>query len=57
MRSPPVENRERALLVDILVESKTWGMLPEAEDIVRRAIAATSKVDFGHRNAELSVLL
>jgi len=57
MRSPPAENRERALVVDILVESETWGMVPEAEDIVRRAIAATSKVDFGHRNAELSVLL
>jgi probable rRNA maturation factor len=57
MKSRLSENRERALSVDILIESEAWGMLPEAEDIVRRAIAATSKVNIGHRNAELSVLL
>jgi len=54
-----LENREPDLAVDILIESEAWRMLPEAEDIVRRAItfAATSKVDIHHRNAELSVLL
>jgi probable rRNA maturation factor len=57
MKSRLSENRERALSVDILIESEAWGMLPEAEDIVRRAIAATSKVNIVHRNAELSVLL
>ena len=57
MKNLPSENSERTLTVDILIESEAWGMLPEAEDIVRRAIAATSKLDIGHRNAELSVLL
>jgi probable rRNA maturation factor len=48
-----------ALAVDILIESEAWRMLPEAEDIVRRAIAfaVSSKADFRHGNAEVSVLL
>jgi probable rRNA maturation factor len=59
MKSPPLEDPEPALAVDILIESEAWRMLPEAEDIVRRAIAfaATSEADIHHRNAELSVLL
>ena len=45
--------------VDVLIESDAWQMLPDAEDIVRRAIAfaAISKVTTHHRGAELSVLL
>ncbi len=39
MNSPPLEDPEPALAVDILIESEAWRMLPEAEDIVRRAIA------------------
>jgi probable rRNA maturation factor len=58
-----------ALAVDILIESEAWRMLPQAEDIVRRAIAFAAtcphptlprepgRVGWGHRNAELSVLL
>ncbi len=70
MNSPPLEDPEPALAVDILIESEAWRMLPEAEDIVRRAIAFTAtcphptlprergRVGWGqHRNAELSVLL
>jgi len=57
MNSPPLENREPALAVDILIESEAWRMLPEAADIVQRAIAATSKVDIHRCNAELSILL
>jgi probable rRNA maturation factor len=57
MQSPLSENSERTLAVEILIESEAWGMLPEAEDIVRRAIAATSKVNIGYRDAELSILL
>jgi probable rRNA maturation factor len=68
MSSPPLEDPEPALAVEILIESEAWRMLPEAEDIVRRAIAATcphptlpregGRVGWrGHRNAVLSVLL
>ena len=49
MQSPLAQTRERTLAVEILIESEAWGMLPEAEDIVRRAIAATSKVNIGHQ--------
>ena len=38
MKSPPLEDPEPALAVEILIESEAWRMLPEAEDIVRRAI-------------------
>jgi probable rRNA maturation factor len=66
---PPAENvasthtetgpEESDLTVDILIESEAWQVLPEAEDIVRRAIAvaAASTPEIGWRNAELSVLL
>jgi probable rRNA maturation factor len=69
MNSPPLEDPEPALAVDILTESEAWRMLPEAEDIVRRAIAfaatcpPTLPRERGrvgsehHRNAEVSVLL
>ena len=70
MNSPLLEDPEPALAVDILIESEAWRMLPEAEDIVRRAIALAAtyphptlprepgRVGWGHhRNAELSVLL
>ena len=69
MNSPVLEDPEPALAVDILIESEAWRMLPEAEDIVRRAIAFAAtcpttlprervRVGWGHhRNAELSVLL
>jgi probable rRNA maturation factor len=69
MNSPVLEDPEPALAVDILIESEAWRMLPEAADIVRRAIAFAAtcpptlprervRVGWGHhRNAELSVLL
>jgi probable rRNA maturation factor len=66
MNSPRSEDPEPALAVDILIESEAWRMLPEAEDIVRRAIAfatttlphESGRVGREHRrNAELSVLL
>jgi probable rRNA maturation factor len=45
--------------VDVLVESDLWQALPDAEDIVRRAIAlaAAPGVMANRRGAELSVLL
>jgi probable rRNA maturation factor len=63
-----LEDPEPALTVDILIESEAWRMLPDAADIVRRALAfaancphATSergRVAWGpDRNAEVSVLL
>ena len=69
MNSPVLEDPEPAVAVDILIESEAWRMLPEAEDIVRRAIAfaATCPPTLAgergrvrwehHRNAEVSVLL
>jgi probable rRNA maturation factor len=47
------------LTVDVLIESAAWHTLPDAEDIVRRAIvlAAASSARTCGRNAELSVLL
>jgi probable rRNA maturation factor len=70
MNSPPLEDPEPTLAVDILIESESWRMLPEAEDIVRRAVAFAAScpqptlprergsVGSGRRhNAELSVLL
>ena len=59
-----------ALAVDILIESEAWRMLPEAEDIVRRAIAFAATCShptlprergivgwWRHCNSELSLLL
>src|SRR5262249_5714104 len=50
---------EPDVTVDILIESEAWQMLPDAEDIARRAIvfAAVSNAQMCPRNAELSVLL
>jgi probable rRNA maturation factor len=47
MSDSPLHEGEGALAVDILIEAEAWRMLPEAEDIVRRAIAcaATSGVE------------
>jgi probable rRNA maturation factor len=39
MNGPLLEDPEPGLAVDILIESEAWRMLPEAEHIVRRAIA------------------
>jgi probable rRNA maturation factor len=64
MKPPPV-NAETAvdpedpdLTVDVLIESEAWQMLPDAEDIARRAIgaAAASSLECPC-HAELSVLL
>jgi probable rRNA maturation factor len=59
MKSPLSRSAEPNLAVDILIESEVWRMLPEAEDVVRRAIAfaATSLVEIRRRNVEVSVLL
>ena len=59
MKPPPLETPEPAdLTVDILIESEAWQMLPEAEDVARRAIAAAAEdaAETPRRNAELSVL-
>jgi probable rRNA maturation factor len=58
MKPPPLETSETAdLTADILIESEAWEMLPEAEDIARRAVAAAADTAGAPRNAELSVLL
>jgi probable rRNA maturation factor len=43
--------------VDVLIESDLWQALPDAEDIVRRAIALAATAATNRRGAELSVLL
>jgi probable rRNA maturation factor len=45
--------------VDVLIESQAWQALPDAEDVVRRAItlAADSAAMTNHRGTEVSVLL
>jgi probable rRNA maturation factor len=55
---PPAET-ETEPAIDVLVESPLWGALPDAEGIVRRAIAlaADENVMMHHRGGELSVLL
>jgi len=55
----PSRGPESKPVVDVLIESEAWRMLPEVENIVRRAVAfaATSTVAVHHRNAELAVLL
>jgi probable rRNA maturation factor len=59
MKSSLLGGTEPEPAVDVLIESEAWRTLPEAEDIVRRAIAcaATSEVAIHQREAELSVLL
>ena len=59
MKSSPLGGTESEPAVDVLIESEAWRMLPEAEDLVRRAIAcaAASEVAIHQRGAELSVLL
>src|SRR5882762_5629500 len=59
MTNSPVDRVERDPAVDILIESDAWQVLPDAEDIVRRAIAcaANARVTKQHQETELSVLL
>jgi probable rRNA maturation factor len=60
MKPPPLETPEPAVLtVDILIESEAWKMLPEAEDVARRAIAAAAEdaVEKPRGSVELSLLL
>ena len=59
MKGSPLGDTQPDLAVDVLFESEAWQMLPEAEDIVRSAIAfaITSKLAMRRRKAELSVLL
>jgi probable rRNA maturation factor len=47
MTSSPLQKRRAALAVDVLIEAHAWRTLPQAEDIVRRAIAfaATAGVE------------
>ncbi|HLK80358.1 MAG TPA: rRNA maturation RNase YbeY [Xanthobacteraceae bacterium] len=42
MNDSPLHEGEGPLAVDILIEAEAWRMLPEAEDIVRRAIACAA---------------
>jgi probable rRNA maturation factor len=39
MTRSPLPKREAVLAVDVLIEAQAWRTLPQAEDIVRRAIA------------------
>jgi probable rRNA maturation factor len=56
MNNPPSGSAAPNLVIDILIESEVWRMLPEAEDVVRRAIAsAASSIEI--RRREISVLL
>ncbi len=45
--------------IDVLVEAPVWQNLPDAENIIRRAIAvaADQEATNGHPNGEISVLL
>jgi hypothetical protein len=56
MNDSPMQEGEGALAVDILIEAEAWRMLPEAEDIVRRAIACAlaSGVEIRHPHPSLS---
>jgi probable rRNA maturation factor len=51
--SAPSQRRKAALAVDVLIEARAWRTLPQAEDIVRRAIAfaATSGVEIRRPDA------
>jgi probable rRNA maturation factor len=53
MTSSPLQKRQAALAVDVLIEAQAWRTLPQAEDIVRRAIAfaATAGVEIRHPEA------
>ena len=52
-------NAEPDVGVDVLIESGAWQVLPDVEDIVRRAIAsaANSGITTRHQRTELAVLL
>jgi probable rRNA maturation factor len=53
MTRSAVQTRQGALAVDVLIEAQAWRTLPEAEDIVRRAIAcaATSGLEIRRPDA------
>jgi len=59
MTATAIDDSARDPVVDVLIESHLWQALPDAEDIVRRAIAlaAAPSVMANRRGAELSVLL
>jgi len=59
MKNSPLGSPQLGPAVDILIESEAWRMLPEAEDIVRLAIAfaATSKAVICRKKSVLAVLL
>jgi probable rRNA maturation factor len=56
MTRSPLQKRAGALALDVLIEAQAWQSLPEAEHIVRRAIAfaATSGVEICRPGAEPS---
>jgi probable rRNA maturation factor len=53
MTRSALQKREGALAVDVLIEAQAWRTLPEAEHIVRRAVAfaATSGVEIRRPDA------
>lgn len=53
MTSSPLQRRQAALAVDVLIEAQAWRTLPQAEDIVRRAVAlaATAAVEIRRPDA------
>jgi probable rRNA maturation factor len=59
MKSPSPGSTGPGPTVDILIESTLWGALPDAEQIIRRAITLVADAEVGlhGREAELSVLL
>jgi probable rRNA maturation factor len=59
MTQSPSRAAEPDPAVDVLIESSAWQALPDAEDIVRHAIAfaAASEPMTNYRGAELSVML
>ena len=59
MTGSSMRNADQGPVVDVLIESDAWRFLPEAEDIVRQAIAvaANSEVTIHRPGSGLSVLL
>jgi len=61
MTGSALQHRDAALSVDVLIEAQGWRTLPEAGDIVRRAIACAAAVALedpgGPRKQGLCVLL
>src|SRR5215475_5332928 len=59
MKGSPPGGAQPEPAVDVLIESEAWRVLPDAENVVRRAIAvaAASEIAARNRRTELSVLL